>query len=590
MTRQLRKQQMITDMTTLLERMIMLTMIINTHHQPKHSMVMRQNQSVTMQHQKNPLLTANRTAMKKANMITSTDLNSIVRTLSLLCLLATASYSYAGAGHAHGEARHDEHAQDDHSDEPALVYTHYTDVTELFVEFPPLVVNQPSTFIAHFTRMDNFTPLTSGTLDVHLKRDAKTVARFRVRQPARSGIFMPSVTAKESGDYQLSLEIRDGDLHAVHELGMVTVFDNRDRIRIDQAQAAGEINYLKEQQWENPFAISRAELQSLRPSVPGFATVIAPADGYAVVRAPSDGYFSTQSLLTAGDKVTESQLLGSLVPRLGEGADIGNLLVSQEKARAQYQLAQQDATRLQGLFEQGAIPEKRLQQAQQALEVARVELNTARSRLQQRSGKNGQAGIALTAPLAGELVDVSVRPGSFVRAGDALFTITSADRRWLDIQLPEKFAQQINKISGVWMDDHGTPLVLDASSGAQVVKISQQIDPLTRTASAAIEYPAKLTDKLLGSRFAVQAYIDSAKELLAVPASAIIDDGGQAVVYVQTAGETFARRKVQLGIQDGNQVQIIRGIEAGEWVVSRGAYYVKLASIGGDDIGHGHAH
>lgn len=523
-------------------------------------------------------------------MITSTDLHGALRTITLLCLLATGAHSYAGAGHAHGEAQHDEQAQDDHADEPALVYTDYTDTTELFVEFPPLVVNQPSTFVAHFTRLDNFRPLTSGTLDVHLKRDGKTAARFRVKQPARSGIFLPSVTAKKSGDYQLLLEIRDGELHALHDLGTVTVFDSKDAIRIDQQQAAGEINYLKEQQWENPFAISRAGLQALRPSVPGFATVTAPADGYAVVRAPSDGYFSTQSLLTAGNEVTESQLLGSLVPRLGEGADIGNLLVNQEKARAQYQLAQQDATRLQGLFEQGAIPEKRLQQARQALEVARVELDTARSRLQQRSGKNGQAGIALTSPLAGELVDVSVRPGSFVRAGDALFTIASADRRWLDIQLPEKFAQQINKINGVWMDDGGTPRVLDASTGAQVVKISQQIDPLTRTASAAIEYPVDSSHKLLGSRFAVQVYIDRANELLAVPASAIIDDGGQAVVYVQTAGESFTRRAVQLGIQDGGQVQIMRGVEAGEWVVSRGAYYVKLASTGGDDIGHGHAH
>ena len=517
-------------------------------------------------------------------MITNTDLHRALRTASLICLLVTGAQSHAGTDHAHGEA------QDDHSEQPALVYTHYTDATELFVEFPPLVVNEASTFIAHFTRMDNFKPLSSGTLDVHLKQHGKTAARFRVKQPARTGIFLPGVTARQSGDYQLLLEIRDGDLHAVHDLGMVTVFASKDAIHIDQQDTAGEINYLKEQQWDNPFAISRAGLQALRPSVPGFATVIAPADGYAVVRAPADGYFSAQTLLTAGESVSANQLLGSLVPRLGEGADIGNLLVSQEKARAQYQLSQQDVTRLQALYEQGAIPQKRLQQAQQALQVARVELNTTRSRLQQRSAQNGQAGIALTAPLAGELVDVSVRPSSFVRSGDALFSIAASDRRWLDIQIPEKFARKINQISGAWIDDAGKPLVFDASTDAQVVKVSQQVDPLTRSVSAAIEYPAQRSHTLLGSRFAAHVYIDQAKNLLAVPLSAIIDDGGQAVVYVQTGGESFARRAVQLGIQDGDRVQVTRGVEAGEWVVSRGAYYVKLASIGGDDIGHGHAH
>jgi len=75
-----------------------------------------------------------------------------------------------------------------------------------------------------------------------------------------------------------------------------------------------------------------------------------------------------------------------------------------------------------------------------------------------------------------------------------------------------------------------------------------------------------------------------------VPVSAVIDDGGQPVVFVQSGGETFARRTVVLGLQDGPLVEILQGVAVGEWVVSRGAYYVKLASTGGDAIGHGHAH
>lgn len=502
-----------------------------------------------------------------------------------------ATLCFAGGGHPHGSGGHDDHGDDHgHSDEPALVYTHYNDFTELFVEFPPLVVGEPSTFVAHFTRMDNFKPLTTGTLDVHLKKNKKTVARFRVKAPARTGIFLPDVTARKEGEYQLVLEVRDGSLHSIHDLGNVRVFENKDVATVDQEEAEGEIGYLKEQQWVNPFAIARAKQQPLRASVPGFATVSAPADGFAVVRAPSDGYFSAEALLNTGESVNQSQLLGSLIPRLGDGADIGNLLVGQEKARAKFQLAEADVKRLKDLFEQGAIPEKRLLEAKQNLEIARVELNTSRSRLQQRSGKSGKAGIALTSPVAGELVDINVRPGSFVRAGDPLFTVADPTRRWMDIQVSEKFGENITQMSGAWLNHDGKSIVIDTSTGANVVRVSRQVDVKTRTVNAAIQYPSDIGPNLLGARVAVNVYVESPKPLLSVPVSAVIDDGGRPVVYVQTGGETFTRRTVLLGIQDGAFVEILQGVNEGDWVVTDGAYYVKLASTGEDAIGHGHAH
>lgn len=517
--------------------------------------------------------------------------------VSLLLTTVLASPVWAGGGHDHGagEEDHDDHSSQGHSDEPALVYTHYSDSAELFVEFPPLVVNEPSTFVAHFTRLADFKPLTSGTLDVHLRQDGRTAARFRVNAPARTGIFLPAVTAKQAGHYQLLLEVRDGDLHSVHDLGQVTVFASRTEATVDQEEEEGEISYLKEQQWVNPFAIVQTMPQALRLSVPGFATVEAPADGYAIVRAPSDGYFAAEAVVNAGQVVTSGQSLGSLIPRLGEGADIGNLLVAQERAKSQLQLAQADATRLQALYDQGAVPEKRLLAARQALEIARVELATAQSRIQQRSGSTGNAGIALRAPIAGEVVSSTARPGAFVRAGEPLFTLASTERRWLEVAVPERFGDQVRRASGAWLIHNEQALVLDASNGAEVVKISREVDPARRTVSVAIAYPIDQDThlskpRLLGARLPAHVYVDEPRAVLAIPAGAVIDDDGQPTVYVQTSGESFARRTVVLGLRDGDLLEVVSGVDPGEWVVSEGAYYVKLASTGGDAIGHGHAH
>lgn len=520
-----------------------------------------------------------------------TSIKAGARWALLLGTLTLSLCSQAGGGHPHGAGgSHDE--ADGHSDEPALVYTDYSESTELFVEFPPLVVGQPSTLTAHVTRLSDFEPLTRGVMDVSLLQGGKTVARFRVKAPARRGIFTPAVTPREAGTYQLRVTVRDGDLQGVHELGEVTVFADPASAHIDQSEPPGEISYLKEQQWDNPFAARPVTVQPLRPSVPGFGTVQAPADGSAVVRAPSDGYYTATALINAGDRVKADQLLGYLVPRLGEGADIGNLLVELERARSRLALARQDVERLQTLFEQGAVPERRLLEARQALEIAEVEMQTAQSRLQQRRGGSEQAGIALRAPIAAEVVEARVRPGAFVRAGDSLFTLAVPERRWLEVQVPEKHAEHLRRASGAWLpsDSQATPLVLDAQHRARLVSTRSVIDPVTRTAAVTLEYPSEAGPTLIGARLPAHVFYGQPEPRLAVPRSAVIDDGGQPVVYVQTGGETFARRTVRLGMHDGPWVEVLSGIDAGDRVVSEGAYYVKLAAAGGEEIGHGHAH
>lgn len=484
-----------------------------------------------------------------------------------------------GADHAHGAA------------DSALIYTDYTDVTELFVEFPALVAGEPSTFAAHVTRLADYAPLTSGRLDVLLEKGGQASARFRVNAPARTGIFTPTVTPRETGEYSLAIEVSDGELQARHELGTVTVFVDPASAEVNQPEISGDIGYLKEQQWTNPFATTVAAERPMRPSVPGFATVLAPADAGAEIRAPADGYFAATSLVRAGSTVDAGAVLGYLVPRLGEGSDFGSLLVALERAQSQLALAERDVERLEGLFEEGAIPERRLSEARHAADIARAELSASRARAEQYQRGNREAGIALRAPVAGEVLEVNARPGAFVRAGDRVFRIAAPGRRWLEVRVPERFADDLQQASGAWFerDGRGT-VVLDDAGGARVVQVGAAIDPESRTASVTVEYPTGAGPATVGARFAAHVFTAAAQPLLAVPRGTVIDDGGVDVVFVQTGGEAFVRRPVSLGVYDGDWVEVRGGVSSGERVVSKGAYYVKLAASGGEEIGHGHAH
>jgi multidrug efflux pump subunit AcrA (membrane-fusion protein) len=78
---------------------------------------------------------------------------------------------------------------------------------------------------------------------------------------------------------------------------------------------------------------------------------------------------------------------------------------------------------------------------------------------------------------------------------------------------------------------------------------------------------------------------------VAVPVDAVVDDGGQSIVFVQTGGETFERRPVRIGgAREGGFVQIVEGLEAGERIVTRGANLVRLAALSPQTPGHGHVH
>src|SRR5437867_4345371 len=76
----------------------------------------------------------------------------------------------------------------------------------------------------------------------------------------------------------------------------------------------------------------------------------------------------------------------------------------------------------------------------------------------------------------------------------------------------------------------------------------------------------------IGQSLFVRLGIGEAAELVSVPVSAVVDDGGRPVVFVQVAGESFQKRAVRSGPTEQSYVQILEGIQPGERVVSKGAY------------------
>ena len=91
---------------------------------------------------------------------------------------------------------------------------------------------------------------------------------------------------------------------------------------------------------------------------------------------------------------------------------------------------------------------------------------------------------------------------------------------------------------------------------------------------------------------ALKLYVETAhvEEALVVLPSALGDEDGRAVAFVQLSGETFEKRDLTLGIRDGEFVQVVSGLAEGERLVTKGAYAIRLAAVSTTIPAHGHAH
>jgi hypothetical protein len=123
----------------------------------------------------------------------------------------------------------------------------------------------------------------------------------------------------------------------------------------------------------------------------------------------------------------------------------------------------------------------------------------------------------------------------------------------------------------------------------RVVAGSPVVDTSTGKVSVLFEVSGDLAGLQIGS--AVDAEVLMAGELIGVivPASAIVDDGGVPVVYLQTEGEAFTRHEVLVVARQGDAA-LVEGPEPGERLVTRGGAAIRRASMLSSGPVEGHVH
>jgi cobalt-zinc-cadmium efflux system membrane fusion protein len=514
-------------------------------------------------------------------------------------IAAMLAATLAAGCHRHDDYDHKAPAAQDqsHNHGGDVSITHYTASTELFVEFPLLVKGEEASFAAHLTQLGDFKAVAEGRLAVVLSGGGQPEERAEAGVGDTPGIFRPALKPQFTGKRRLAFHLSVAGLTSVHDVGEVEVHASPPEAEAAAAKEKGQvreegIKFTKEQQWKMDFASAPAGVRDIGESIAVTAVLRPRPSGEAQLAAPSPGLLrpGPGGFPHVGMKVAAGQVLVYVVPRLGGETDAASLRLAVERAKIEAEYASQERERLERLLSAEAIPEKRVQEARNRERVARAELQAAERRSATYQGDAG--GIALKSPIAGTVVAVNSSPGAPVSDSQMVVHVAALDRLWLEARVPESEIGRVVSPAGAFFRPDGADeaTVLRVGDNARLVAYGGLVDRETRTTPAILEFANPGGRLRAGMQLQARLYTGRSIKGVAVPASAVIDDGGRPVVFVQKEGESFERRIVEAGLRDGDWIAIRSGVAEGDRVVVKGAYQVRLAAAQPAAMGHGHAH
>lgn len=486
-----------------------------------------------------------------------------------------------------GEDAHD-HA---HAEDENWSVTSWGSRYEIFAECEPLVAGQAAKSHTHVTVLDDFSPLRSGKVLAVLRSHDGRESVFAQDKPTRDGIFSVVIEPVSTGDYDLAFRV-------VGATGIEEVQSGRVRVgtaeapggRIDDHAHEGEeahghgdaahahspdaVSFLKEQQWRTAFRTERAISGDVSASVLATATIRAAAGAEVLLTAPLDGIVGTETRVFVGRDVKKGDTLVSLAPRASSSVTLSELTAEAEVARAR-------VARLEELLKLGAV-------SQAEVETARARLAALEPSLAAARGSTA-SDLTVRAPFDGRIAEVHVGPGSAVDAGDPLVRLVRTPPVWIEAAIaPRDVSRLRGNPTGVTLEAPGGEPVLVAGKELRLISVSPEIDRNTGTVTVILETKRTLPYPL-GSLVSAAILLETTSSGILVPATAITDDAGTPVMYVQLGGESFERREVAIVTRQGASI-VVEGVRAGERVVVIGGNAIRRASLLSSGEVEGHVH
>jgi cobalt-zinc-cadmium efflux system membrane fusion protein len=304
--------------------------------------------------------------------------------------------------------------------------------------------------------------------------------------------------------------------------------------------------------------------------------VIIPLDRQAIISYAFTARVA-EGHVDLGDRVSKGQHLVTL-----ESEEVGSAMSEFYKTSADLELSSMNLEREKRLFDNGVAPRKNLLAAETNFKIARVSQEAAEKKLhvlgfseQQvlQIGSSHQISprITLYSPIAGKIVSSRLVRGMMTEPATEILVIVDLNELWIAAEIYEKDIAQIKIGQKV---EARVPAYPDKAFSGRIGYISDTIQEETRTVTVRIQVQNQEETLKPGMFADLHIFFNGSREILAVPASAVLEEGGEQIVFVQ-AGNHYLRRPIQTGSRIGAVWEVLTGLQPGEKVVTQGLLHLK---------------
>lgn len=213
-------------------------------------------------------------------------------------------------------------------------------------------------------------------------------------------------------------------------------------------------------------------------------------------------------------------------------------------------------------------------------------LQAARAAYAAQAGSSSRAGggtLTVTAPIGGIVADLEATLGQAVERTTEICEIENLRTVWVVANVPEKQIALARKGARAQVTVTAFPGRIFTGI---VQVVGTRLDPKSRTMPVQI-LVENTSGALKADMFATVALgVGASTMALAVPRSAIVEDGDRRLLYMAEESGKYEEKAVELGRIQGDYVEIVSGLEPGSKVVTKGAFVLKSEKVKGELKGH----
>lgn len=293
-----------------------------------------------------------------------------------------------------------------------------------------------------------------------------------------------------------------------------------------------------------------------------------------VVVATVSGVVKLNDNITVGSNVSSKDWLMLISSKsIGEGDHA-------EHRAIEYNVAKKEYERIAELAKHKIVAEKDLLIAKQKYDNAKIDYDAL--------GKSyTHSGQKILPPYSGYVKRIDVSNGEYVEVGRTLGVVSKSNKMQLVAEVPQRYYHLLKDIY--------TANIVCANSG-KVYEVSKNGGKLLSYGKSLndgyyvpVTFEMNNIDGLINGTFVeVCLLLNSKKNSINLPLTAISIEQGATYVYKQLHKDLYEKQEVLLGQNNGVMAEVVKGVKAGDRIVTSGVQSVKMAGASNSIPGHTH--